>query len=436
MQEMAGVHLDSERCNLLDLSEEICDEIESHFDEYLEVTYSMVRPLHREFALAEPERYQAEMLECRSFLKSAVKGVRKCSKKVAKRLKKGAVKVADFVKEHKTEILIGAAVVAAAAGVYYVSGALIASAAAADPSSGTDRKREDEEGLPCPDLAEIPHIKEIAATPETPAAPKTFMTTFLEGLQRGMSSLRANFSSQNVVPPDPTKAAPAPSAPTKSCIIETEGVKKPGVQIGFINGMNTSFPECKNHLEHVKRIAGDVRIEGVYNHSNGVAVDLAEIVVLNYAGIAPITADLLVEKWTQFHQENIHNPDAKYLQFTHSMGTIQTKDGLQRAPQEIRDRVIVVAIAPAVVIPRELCHDSFHYASKKDIVHYGEDAHTHFLAAFNDEPEQMDMLKQLSLNKEKIVFLDPHEDAKGIDHDFESPTFHKEIKQHIDEYLK
>src|SRR5581483_1318038 len=125
----------------------------------------------------------------------------------------------------------------------------------------------------------------------------------------------------------------------RSCHIETEGFKYLHLRIGFINGMNTTFEEAQSHLEHIRKFTGGMSVEGVYNHSNTALADAVEIFTLNYAGFAPRTAELLIENWTRFHEENINTPDAKYLQFAHSMGTILTRDALAQVPQEIRDRI-------------------------------------------------------------------------------------------------
>ncbi len=84
---------------------------------------------------------------------------------------------------------------------------------------------------------------------------------------------------------------------------------------------------------------------------------------------------------------------------------------------------------------KPILNDSYHYASKKDIVHYGENAHTLLMAGFNDESEQTGMLKQLMENKDQLILLEPHEEAKGIDHDFESPTYDERLRQHTELYL-
>ncbi len=58
------------------------------------------------------------------------------------------------------------------------------------------------------------------------------------------------------------------------------------------------------------------------------------------------------------------------------------------------------------------------------------------MAAFNGEEEQTDMWTQLGKNKDQLILLNPHEEAKGIDHDFESPTFIDKIGNHIRGYLE
>jgi hypothetical protein len=102
-------------------------------------------------------------------------------------------------------------------------------------------------------------------------------------------------------------------------------------------------------------------------------------------------------------------------------------------PKELRDRVIVVAIAPGAVVPKKLCFNSFNYASKKDIVHFGELV----LPGFFDSSEcgtskTMEMILEY---RKELELLDPHPDATGIDHDFESPTFTDIIERRITNHL-
>ena len=75
-----------------------------------------------------------------------------------------------------------------------------------------------------------------------------------------------------------------------------------------------------------------------------------EILTMNYLGYSPHTAALLRKTFTDFHEANKDNPNAKYLQLCHSQGALHLRNALQGLPQEIRDRVIVLAIAPAAII--------------------------------------------------------------------------------------
>ncbi len=233
--------------------------------------------------------------------------------------------------------------------------------------------------------------------------------------------------------------------PQPSRYFETEGIKRKDIMITFANGMANRFEDAKRNLDHLKRLSGsDLCLEGVYNHTNGAIADLLEIALLNYPGYSPNTQDLLGQKWVEFHERNQDNPDAKILHFCHSQGAIHTRNTLNSLPQEIRDRIIVVAIAPAVVISSELCYQSFNYASKKDIVHRGEDVIATlglYGAIFHDEDTAgPDMLRQQILetyckNKAQLILLEPHEGATGIDHNLTSPTFIHHITQRLESYL-
>jgi hypothetical protein len=228
-----------------------------------------------------------------------------------------------------------------------------------------------------------------------------------------------------------------------SSYFETEGIKRKDMMITFIPGMANTFEDAKRNLNHLKQLSGsDLCIEGIYNHTNGTIVDLAEIFFLNYPGYSPNTQNLLGQKWMDFHERNKDDPDAKILHFCHSQGAIHTRNTLKGLPQEIRDRVIVVAIAPAVVISDEMCYKSFNYASKKDIVHRGEDVIAMIGFAIQDaSTEDAVMLQQQRLethrrNKAQLILLDPHKGATGIDHEFLSQTFVHRIIQRLKEYLK
>ena len=213
-----------------------------------------------------------------------------------------------------------------------------------------------------------------------------------------------------------------------SQVFRTEGVQRKDVVIGGINGINTSLPESINHAEYLAQFSKGLCITWIHNYSNFPPIDLGECLLFNFSGSSPNTKNLEREQWIAFHEANKDNPEAKFLQFCHSQGAIHTKNALQSVPEEIRQRVIVVAIAPAAIIPRGLCYAAYNYASKLDKVNLAE-----MLAKSTVNIENG---RQAMAEHEQLILLDPHEGETGWDHGFESPTFTKKILDHLDEYLQ
>lgn len=221
-----------------------------------------------------------------------------------------------------------------------------------------------------------------------------------------------------------------------SCFLDSEGRADPHLGIGMINGMCNKQDKVIENRDYLNGFIPGMSIDCVWNKTHGIVFDMAEILFLNYAGGSPHTSDLLMAKWTEFHLNNLNDPDVKYLQFCHSQGTIHVYNTLQAAPQEIRNRIIVVGIAPAAVVTDDMCFRSFYYASKKDFVYLGELLRADIQGSERSDYERAMMkIEIVQKLKSKITFLDPHPDATGIDHDFVSPTFAQAIQQRIDEYF-
>lgn len=222
-----------------------------------------------------------------------------------------------------------------------------------------------------------------------------------------------------------------PSKLQKSHLFTTTGDRSSSCRIGGINSINTSLDEAISHANYIKQLTSGQSVDWTYNNSHGVLADLCLEVPLNYAGMSPNTAALLTETWTAFHKENSDNPKVKYLQFCHSQGAIHVRNALEDAPQEIRSRIKVVSIAPAAIIPAELCFSSINYASKKDIVPLGEI----LFAGFNESEIRKEMVKTALEHYQSLILLDPHPEALGMDHDFQSPTFREALKRYIIEHI-
>jgi hypothetical protein len=223
---------------------------------------------------------------------------------------------------------------------------------------------------------------------------------------------------------------------TISIRYETSGIDRKDIKVTIANGMYTSLKQALENAEHVRKFALDLKINGVYNHTNGPVLDFFEILALNFMGYSPKTQDLLIEEWTEFHEMNKDNPYAKCLHYCHSQGALHTKNALMRLPKEIRDRIIVVAIAPATVVPRELCFDSFNYASKRDFVPLGEAMIRHWGATTLEEFERIEILDKIDSDRNQIIWLDPDSNAPLLDHSFKSSTYSDVIEIRIKEYIK
>lgn len=217
------------------------------------------------------------------------------------------------------------------------------------------------------------------------------------------------------------------NAKARTLAFETTGKDLLQGRIGGINGIGNLLEDAVKHATFLSNAAGDYKVEWIYNSSHSAPVDIALAILINYKG-SSANRKLLRENWLRFHEEHVNDPDAKYMQFCHSQGAAAVKLELAASPKEIRDRIIVVALAPAAIIPKSLCFESYNYSSKRDPVPYGEivaDLVFTPLKTFQD-------LKDFK----ELILLDPHPEAPFFDHAFNSPTFAKVIAEHIEKFIK
>lgn len=225
-----------------------------------------------------------------------------------------------------------------------------------------------------------------------------------------------------------------------SFTFRTRGDTHQSMRIGGINGIGNSLYDAVVNAEYLKSFTKGFAVEWVYNCTHNILVDAAEAVLLNMLGYSPNNEKLLQENWLAFHEENKNNPHAKYLQNCHSQGVIHVKNALEGIPKEVRERVIVIAIAPATIVPSDLCYKSYNYASKSDLVPNAGiylnmskniviDHLTEIHVGTNKDSQEIK-----NLHNELILF-DPHPDAQGIDHNYQSRTYFKVLLHHIEDYL-
>jgi RHS repeat-associated protein len=187
----------------------------------------------------------------------------------------------------------------------------------------------------------------------------------------------------------------------------------PGITFGFINGVLNDFEDAYNAALHISKLAGGANVHSVHNATHGVFMDLFECFLgLNFIATPPVT--YLKEQWHKSYKEgNI------MLQICHSQGAIHVRNALLDCQPEIRNNVIVLAIAPAAYIYKETCDNMMHYRvlSSRDFI------------------PRIDILGSIR-SKEYIVDLDSDVNAGVLDHEFMSPTYSEPLKNTITNFIK
>lgn len=192
--------------------------------------------------------------------------------------------------------------------------------------------------------------------------------------------------------------------------------------IGFINGIDNKHSESIASAQRLSQYASGAKVYGIYNATNNWSGNRAMAPIIDvlecgmgHMGIHTPPVQLLKNQWNHFIAT--HGPGEKFLQISHSGGAIHVYNALKSSPTSVQQRIISLAIAPAVIIPKRLCFESYNYISRRDIV-------TH-----------LDIKGKIKYGNELQV-LEPHPDASFWDHEFSSPTFVWPIENHIKDYIK
>ncbi len=183
--------------------------------------------------------------------------------------------------------------------------------------------------------------------------------------------------------------------------------------ITFINGILNSFSCAMSSAQHISNLAGGFRVNFVHNATHTPLVDLFEC-ALGRCHIATEPVKLLHQMWNDFFSKA--SSDAYLLHICHSQGAIHTCNALLDYPPELRQRILVVAVAPAAYIYSDTCAKVIHYRSTRDFV---------------------PLLDPFGAIREKatVRVLDRHPQAPHFDHDFTSKTYKASLKSHIENYL-
>ncbi|MBA3958055.1 MAG: DUF687 family protein [Parachlamydiaceae bacterium] len=186
--------------------------------------------------------------------------------------------------------------------------------------------------------------------------------------------------------------------------------------IGFINGIWNDSKSARTSTNYLSRLAGGYNIHGVYNATHGTCTDGYECVIgLNYIATEPVRQ--LHRMWNSFFEKS--SAGAKFLMICHSQGAIHVRNALLDYPPELRERILVVAIAPSAYIYQESC---------AAVIHYRAEWWRDFIPRLDKSGAQRE--------KDTIINLTSHPNAPAFDHEFISPTYKRELQNHIINYIE
>ncbi|MFS8562831.1 MAG: hypothetical protein LVR00_00220 [Rhabdochlamydiaceae bacterium] len=183
--------------------------------------------------------------------------------------------------------------------------------------------------------------------------------------------------------------------------------------IGFMNGINNEKEQALISTAQVGKYAQGTKVHSIYNSTNSTFIDILEC-GLGKLGFCSPPSRLLQKQWGDFVAT--YPPEAKFLQICHSGAATHVQNALESSSESVRQRIIVLAIAPSVIIPKKLCYAADNYISRRDFV-------TH-----------LDIFGRIKYGSELHV-LDPHPNAKLWDHEFLSPTFHPILKDQVQNHI-
>ena len=182
-----------------------------------------------------------------------------------------------------------------------------------------------------------------------------------------------------------------------------------GKGIFFVNGMNNSFSEAQSHALYLSDLSGGHNVRGVYNATHGKFADLYECGI-GLRGTRTDPVQFIHKQWDSFFDHA--SLDRLALHFCTSQGAILTKNALLDYPEDRRNRIRVVGVAPAAYINDDICHSVQNYEAKW----------------YRDPVPRISVWERWK-NRSSIQVVPSHPSASFFDHSFSSPTYRQFIEQ-------
>lgn len=216
--------------------------------------------------------------------------------------------------------------------------------------------------------------------------------------------------------PYPTNGIPyLPIDHGPSRIGETGGRIAVDIGLGFINGIWNTFESAQASAEYLSRLSGGYNVHFVYNATHGLRDASEYFMGLRHIATEPVRQ--LHAMWNSFFEQS--SASAKFLMICHSQGAVHVMNALLDYPPELRRRITVVAVAPGAYIYQETCAQVVHYrnaSKRRDYVPYIDKGGA-------------------ARSRETIVDVMSHPDAGWFDHNFQSLTYKKYVRDELINFI-
>ncbi len=183
---------------------------------------------------------------------------------------------------------------------------------------------------------------------------------------------------------------------------------------GFCNGMYTEEQIAKMQADHIMKLTDEHKLRFTYNATHGPVTDIVECILNLYLHKLTPPALELMRNWNEFFTKN---PEGYYLQYAFSQGGILVRNALRHTPEHISNRIMVVAIASAAYIHKDLCLEVRHYVSPGDIV------------------PKLDWVGKTAC-ADTTFYLNSHENPSLKDHCLMNPIYDDPIRDSFEHFIK
>lgn len=150
-----------------------------------------------------------------------------------------------------------------------------------------------------------------------------------------------------------------------SCVFDLGRKEIEGGQIGFHNGIACPLDYAKWNAEQISdKVAQGYNLHCTYSATLNLRSDLTSA-VLGQCGILTPPVEKLLERWRNFFSKE---GSSRLLQLCHSRGAIEVDNALNQLPPELQQRIIVITLAPACLIPSDKAYRVVNLLIPDDLV--------------------------------------------------------------------